>query len=920
MDYKETLNLPRTDFPMRANLTSKEPQILKKWEELDLYSYVRQMRKGRPKFVLHDGPPYSNGHIHIGTALNKVLKDIVMKYKTMRGFDTPYVPGWDTHGLPIELKVASQFEDLKSVSPMELRQKCKEYALRFVNIQREEFKRLGVRGDWKNPYLTLDPAYEANVLSILKKLVEDGAVYREEKPIYWCPHCKTALAEAEVEYHDHISPSIYVKFPLKDEANTYLLIWTTTPWTLPANTGIAVHPEEIYVKVEVNGERWILAEKLLEDVLKRAKAENFNILERFKGTTLEGTVALHPFVERESKIITADFVDMETGTGCVHIAPGHGEEDYLCGFKVHGLPILSPVDDAGIFTKDAGKYVGLFIEDANPKIIEDLKTTGYLVAEEEVTHSYPHCWRCKKPIIFRATPQWFISVDASSLRARVLREIDKVKWYPHWGMNRIRSMVEERPDWCISRQRYWGTPIPALYCENCGNAILNESVLDRVIDIVREEGSNAWYARPVDDFLPEGFACPHCGGTHFRKETDTLDVWIDSGSSFETVLVQDSDQAYPCDMYLEGSDQHRGWFQSSIFLSVAAHDMAPYESVLTHGFVKDDKGRAMSKSLGNVVHPEEIIHKYGADILRLWVASTDYHDDVRLSMGILAQHAETYRKIRNTIRFLLGNLHDFDPVTDAVEKSSLLEIDRWALVKLNRLITEVTEAYENYEFYKVYYLVNRFCNNDMSAFYLDVVKDRLYAERKDSVKRRAAQTVMYEVLIALNRMLAPILSFTMEEVYSYLPGGGGRYKTVQVEEWPEPDPAVEDEGLERKWQLLLALRSDVLKALEEARTMKLIGHSLDARVTFQVFDSSVARVVEGMKPEDLADLFIVSQVAIGTVENDERAYRGEGALIHVERAKGEKCQRCWKISEDVGKEPKWPATCPRCAAVLNGEE
>lgn len=919
MDYKETLNLPKTDFPMRANLTAKEPQILKLWEDMDLYRYVRKMREGRPKFVLHDGPPYSNGHIHIGTALNKILKDIVMKYKTMRGFDTPYVPGWDTHGLPIELKVTSQLEDPKSVSPMELRKKCEEYALHFVDVQREEFKRLGVRGDWENPYLTLAPQYEANVLTIIKKLVEDGSVYREEKPIYWCPHCKTALAEAEVEYRDHTSPSIYVKFQVKDEEKTYILIWTTTPWTLPANTGIAVHPDETYVKVDVNGEKWILAEKLLDDLLRRTEVKNAQILDRFKGTALENLTVLHPFMERESKVILADFVDMETGTGCVHIAPGHGEEDYLYGFKRYGLPILSPVDDAGVFTEDAGKYAGLFVEDANPKIIEDLKNSGYLLAEEEITHSYPHCWRCKKPIVFRATPQWFISVDANDLRARVLREIDRVEWYPHWGMNRIRSMVEERPDWCISRQRYWGTPLPALYCEQCGNAVLDVKVIDRAIEIIREEGSNAWYSRPVEDFLPEGFTCPHCGGNHFRKETDTLDVWIDSGSSFETVLAQDPDQSYPCDMYLEGSDQHRGWFQSSIFLSVAAHDVAPYKSVLTHGFVKDEKGRAMSKSLGNVVHPEEVIKKYGADILRLWVASTDYHDDVRLSMNILAQHVETYRKIRNTIRFLLGNLHDFDPITDSVDVSSLQEIDRWALIRLNRLITDVTEAFDNYEFYKVYYLVNKFCSNDMSAFYLDVIKDRLYAERRDSVKRRAAQTVMYKVLIALNRMLAPILSFTMEEVYSYLPESARRYKTVQVEEWPEPDSDVEDEELERRWDLILDLRSDVLKALEEARNQKIIGHSLDARVLLQIKNDSVAKAVEKIKLEELADIFIVSQVVMDSKFDGPEHFQGDTAIVRVERAVGEKCQRCWKISEDVGKNDKWPATCHRCAAVLDGE-
>jgi len=918
MDYKETLNLPKTAFPMKANLTQKEPAILRMWDEIQLYRYVRQQRKGKPKFVLHDGPPYSNGHIHIGTALNKVLKDIVIKYKTMRGYDTPYVPGWDTHGLPIEIRVTEMLgEEASRITPLELRKKCEEYALKFVDIQRDEFKRLGVRGDWENPYLTLEPEYEARVLSVLKKLVEDGNVYREKKPIYWCPHCKTALAEAEVEYRDHTSPSIYVKFPMKGEDNTYILIWTTTPWTLPANTGIAVHPDEYYVKVRVGDEYWILAEKLMTAVLEKAKVESFEVVERWKGAELDGKKALHPFMGRDSLIFPADYVVMDTGTGCVHTAPGHGEEDYYYGYKKYGLEVISPVDDAGVFTEEAGKYAGLFIEDANPVIVEDLRKSGMLISSEEISHSYPHCWRCKKPVIFRATPQWFISVDHNGLREKVLKEIERVKWYPHWGATRIRAMVEERPDWCISRQRYWGTPIPAVYCEKCGEAILDSKILEKVIEVVRVEGSNAWYEKPVQVFLPDGFRCPKCGGDSFRKETDTLDVWIDSGASFEGVLVHDEDQKYPCDVYLEGSDQHRGWFQSAIFLSVAMHGIAPYDNVITHGFVKDEQGRAMSKSLGNVVHPEEVISKFGADILRLWVASTDYHDDVRLSMNMLSQHVETYRKIRNTIRFLLGNLYDFDCEKHRIAYDKMLPIDKWALMKLHELIKAVTDAYENHEFYKVYYLINNFCVNDMSAFYLDVVKDRLYVERKDSISRRSAQTVMFEVLTTLIKLLAPILTFTMEEVYSHLPEKFRRYKTVQAETWPEYRNEYVDGTLRREWECILRLRGDVLKALEEARSKKLIGHSLDARVTLYPRNSEARKVVEEMGLMQLADIFIVSQLLLDDVAD---GYEGEYAKVKVEKAEGRKCARCWKISLHVGEDPEYPDVCPRCAEVLKEGE
>ncbi|ACM23406.1 isoleucine--tRNA ligase [Thermotoga neapolitana] len=916
MDYKNTLNLPKTSFPMRANLVNKEKAFLKEWEEMDLYNYVLEQRKGKPLFVLHDGPPYANGHIHIGTALNKILKDIVVKYKTMRGYRAPYVPGWDTHGLPIEHRVSQELGDrIKEMSPAEIRKKCEEFALKFVEIQKEEFKRLGVRGDWNNPYITLKPDYEVKILDVFKTLVEQGNVYRSLKPIYWCPRCRTALAEAEIEYHDHRSPSIYVKFRSKDDPNLYIVIWTTTPWTLPANVGIALHPDFEYSVVKVGDERWVIATDLLETFSRETGVDCSEVVEKIRGKDLEGKEFQHPiFEDKTSRVILADYVSLETGTGCVHIAPGHGEEDYVYGHVKYGLPIVSPVDEEGRFTDEAGKYRGMFIEDSNRVIIEDLKEKGILVHASTITHSYPHCWRCKGPVIFRATEQWFISVDHNNLRQRVLEEIDRVKWIPEWGRNRIRSMVEERPDWCISRQRVWGTPIPAVKCKECGEVTLDPKVIEHFMKIVEKEGTNAWFEKDVEELIPDDFRCPKCGARSFEKMLDTLDVWIDSGSSFEYITTRE-DHPFPLDMYLEGSDQHRGWFHSSIFLAVAKRGSAPYKEVLTHGFIKDELGRKMSKSLGNVVDPMEVVEKYGAEILRLWLASSDYFNDIKISMRIVEQQTEVYKKIRNTFRFLLGNLEDFDPELDRVPYEKLLTIDKWALGRLQEIIKRATEYYDSYEFSKVYNLVVKYCTTELSSLYLDVVKDRLYVEAKDSLYRRSAQTVMHEILIALMKILAPIMTFTMEEVYSHLHEKDRKYKTVQAEYWPEYREDLIDKKIMEDFEKLLSIREDVLKALEEKRQQDVIGHSLDAEVILVPRNDSVKALLEEYR-DVLEELFIVSKVSLSDGSGE---LKGELVEVTAKHAEGEKCQRCWKYTTEISRSEEFPAVCPRCLAVLKGE-
>ncbi len=910
MDYRETLNLPNTTFPMRANLVEKEPHILERWKKFDIYRYILKMREDRPTFILHDGPPYANGAIHIGTAMNKVLKDMVIRYKTLRGFRTPYVPGWDTHGLPIEHRVTSMLkEKAESMSPQEIRRECEKFAREQIEIQKSQFQRLGVIGDWDNYYATLDPEYEYRVYTIFEKFVEEGYVYREKKPVLWCVTCGTALAQAEIEYRDHVSPSIYVKFKMKD-ADEYIVIWTTTPWTLPGNTGIAVHPNENYVRLKVDHEVWIVAERLLDQFTKQLNLNDYDVIDSFSGRSLEGRIALNPLFGRDSKIILADFVDMETGTGCVHIAPGHGEEDYDYGYKVYGLDVLSPVDEKGRFTEEAGKYKGLNVFDANKLIIEDLKNAGVLLHASTLIHSYPHCWRCKNPVIFRATEQWFISIDKNDLRKRLLEQIEKVTWIPEWGKNRIASMIEERPDWCISRQRVWGIPIPAFRCESCGHVNLDVELIKHFAQIVREKGTNAWFELSEQDLLPNGYVCKNCGSSHLEKTNDTLDVWIDSGASFEAVLNARPELTFPADMYLEGSDQHRGWFNSSLVLSVVKHGQPPYRTVLTHGFIKDEEGKKMSKSLGNVVDPLEVCSKYGADVLRLWLASSDYFNDIRISYNILMQQVEVYKKIRNTIRYLLGNLYDFTP-KDVVPYEKLLPIDKWALGRLQQVIETVTDGYENYEISKVYNTLVKYCSVELSAVYLDIVKDRLYVERKDSLKRRSAQTVLREILKSLLVMLSPILTFTCEEAYSYLCEEDRKFETIHAENWPQYREEWVDQKLMKDFENLLEVRDVALKSLEEARQAGMIGHSLDAKLKLRIGDEELLKLLYEYR-DILEEFFIVSQVEIEKCE--------EKIQVIVENADGEKCERCWKYHPLTNKDGRFPGICPRCVTVLEGEK
>ncbi|AEF95122.1 Isoleucyl-tRNA synthetase [Desulfotomaculum nigrificans CO-1-SRB] len=924
MDYGKTLNLPQTDFPMRGNLPQREPEILKKWAEIDLYHKVQEKNQGKPKYILHDGPPYANGHIHLGHTLNKVLKDMVVKYRSMSGYDAPYVPGWDTHGLPIEQQaIKSLGINRHQVSPVEFRHKCKEYALNFAKIQSEEFQRLGVRGDWDHPYYTLIPQYEATQIRVFGEMAKKGYIYKGLKPVYWCASCETALAEAEVEYADKTSPSIYVKFPVKDgkgvlPQDASVVIWTTTPWTLPANVAISVHPEFAYVVATVNGEKVVVARELLESFKQAVGADNAEILAALKGEQLERVTCRHPFVDRESLVILGDHVTLDAGTGCVHTAPGHGEEDFEVG-KKYNLPVLAPLDNKGRFTAEGGKFAGQFILDANKTIVEELKERGALMAHGHIKHQYPHCWRCKNPIFFRATEQWFASVEG--FRQEALKAIRNVKWVPAWGEDRIYNMVEGRGDWCISRQRTWGVPIPIFYCNECGKEIITEETIAHIQELFKEHGSDIWFAKEANELVPPGLTCHHCGkGKDFRKETDIMDVWFDSGSSHLAVLDQKElwpDLHWPADLYLEGSDQHRGWFNSSLSTSVAVTGKPPYKAVLTHGFVVDEKGRKMSKSLGNVVDPLKVINQMGADILRLWVSSADYRGDLSVSQNILKQMTESYRKIRNTARFLLGNLYDFDPAKDKVDYADLPELDRVALMELHKLIKRVLAAYENYEFHVVYHAIHNFCVLDMSAFYLDIIKDRLYTAPPASRERRAAQTVLYEVLDALVRLLVPVLAFTTEEIYQHMPVVGERLPSVQLLDMPRANLEYIDVNLERKWDKIYAVRKEVLRALEMARQNKVIGNSLEAKVDLYV-DGEVAELLTPMAGE-LATIFIVSGVKLNPLaQMPEGAMKAEDMdlAVQVSPAPGAKCERCWMYHEEVGHDREHPTLCPRCADVL----
>lgn len=915
MDYKDTLLMPKTEFPMRGNLPKREPEIQAKWEEMDIYNKVQDRTKGRPMFVLHDGPPYANGDIHMGHALNKILKDIIVRHKSMTGYNAPYVPGWDTHGLPIEQALTNKGVKRKEMTVAEFRKLCEEYAYGQIDSQRTQFKRLGVRGDWENPYITLKPEYEAQQIKVFGEMAKKGYIYKGLKPVYWSPSSESALAEAEIEYKDKRSPSIYVGFKVADgknvlDADTQIVIWTTTPWTIPANLGISVHPELTYVVVEEKGSKYLVAEDLLASVTKEVEWENPQVVKTVKGAELEHILAKHPLYDRDSLVMLGEHVTTDAGTGCVHTAPGHGEDDFHVGQK-YGLDVLCPVDDRGVMTKEATGFEGLFYDEANKPITEKLETAGALLKLTFITHSYPHDWRTKKPVIFRATAQWFASIK--DFRTDLMEAVKETKWVPAWGETRLFNMVRDRGDWCISRQRAWGVPIPVFYAEN-GDPIITDETINHVSNLFREHGSNIWFEREAKDLLPEGFS--HAGSPNgkFTKETDIMDVWFDSGSSHQAVLLERDDLQRPADLYLEGSDQYRGWFNSSLSTAVAVTGKAPYKGVLSHGFALDGEGRKMSKSIGNVVVPAKVMNQLGADILRLWVASVDYQADVRVSDPILKQVAEVYRKIRNTFRFLLGNLDDFDPAVNKVAYENLREVDQFMLVKLNKLIKTVRNAYENYEFAGIYHAINNFCTLDLSAFYLDFAKDILYIEGADHKDRRAIQTVLYESLHALTKLVAPILSHTADEVWSFIPSV--KEESVQLTDMPVHEELPKAKALEEKWTSFMKLRDDVLKALEEARNEKVIGKSLTAKITLYVNDQ-VRELLDSID-ENLEQLFIVSAFELaGKLEDaPENAVKFENTAIVVTKAKGETCERCWVVTPEVGKVEEFNTLCPRCADVV----
>lgn len=932
-DYKETLNLPDTTFPMRANLVQREPETLTFWEKTGAYCAMHTASGQKGRYVLHDGPPYANGHIHLGHAMNKVLKDIIVKSRNLMGESAQFVPGWDCHGLPIEHKVEQELKAKKKDLPANVvRNICREYAAKFVGIQRDEFKRLGVFGTWEEPYLSMNPKYEAATEHELANFMATDAVQRSKKPIHWCASCHTALAEAEVEYDDHTSPSIFVRFPLPDPeltkrvpqadpAKAYVVIWTTTPWTIPDNMGVALHPEFDYVLAEHAGEQYILAEELLAGSAKTFGWEMPKVLARFKGALLEGLKARHPFYNRDSLVVLGEHVTLDAGTGAVHTAPGHGREDYDVGLK-YGLEIYSPIDDAGRFYDAVPFFGGMQVFESNPHVIEKLKEVGALLHVGKITHSYPHCWRCKNPVFFRATTQWFIMMDHNNLRARALRAIrNEVSWVPAWGEERIYSMIENRPDWCISRQRTWGVPIVALLCENCGEAWQDADWAHGIADrfAVHKHGCDYWFEAPLEDIVPKGLKCPHCGADRWKKETDILDVWFDSGTSWAAVLKQRPECAYPADLYLEGSDQHRGWFHSSLLVSVGTQGQAPYKGVLTHGYVVDGEGKKMSKSVGNVVSPQDVIKKYGAEILRIWVSSVDYREDIRYSDEIISRLVDAYRRIRNTARFLLGNINDFTPA-DLMPLGELDPLDRFALFFTLSAHGKIQDAYREFEFHKVYHTLHNLCITDLSAFYLDVLKDRLYSYAPKSRERRSAQTALYYILLILLRDMAPVLSFTAEEAFQTLPVAlRGNAKTVFA--MPEPDLSALpfDEAAQQAWATLQEVRAAVTKAIEPLRKDGTVGHVLDTKVTLYA-DDALRAVLEGLKT-DLRALFIVSQLVIAPLNTaPDSAFRPEelpDLAIVVDKAEGEKCARCWIYSTELGRDAAYPDVCPRCTAVLH---
>jgi len=929
-DYNKTINLPRTDFPMRAGLPVREPLMLKAFEDAELYQKLMEKNGGKPKFILHDGPPYANGNIHIGTAMNKILKDIIVRHRNMAGFCAPYVPGWDTHGLPIEsaiLKDKKVKRDELTIG--EFRDKCRDFALDFVDKQREQFKRLGVIGDWANPYLTLAPAFEAKQVEVFGAMAEKGYIYKGLKPVYWCPHDETALAEAEIEYADDACTSLYVKFAVKDDhgklsqyadlSNLYFVIWTTTTWTLPGNLAISLNADFDYILMEApSGEVYIVAKELAGAVAKAAGIESYNTLATLKGCEFDLMVAQHPFYDRDSIVLNGSHVTLEAGSGCVHTAPGFGADDFAVCREYdqnHGtsLGIIVPVNSRGVMTDEAGQFAGLYYSKANDAILEVLNERGALLASAPMVHPYPHCWRCKHPIIYRATEQWFCSITA--IKEAAIASCDSIKWNPEWGKERMVSMIAERNDWCISRQRVWGVPIPIFYCEKCGKDIVTPATIAKISTLFRAHGSNVWFDQTADELVPDGFTCPFCGHGHFTKETDIMDVWFDSGSSHAAVLDERPELRSPADVYLEGGDQYRGWFQSSMLTSIAAKGVAPYRQIITHGWTVDGEGKAMHKSSGNAVAPEEIIKDYGADMLRLWVSSADYRQDMRISKEILKQLSDAYLKIRNTARYMLGTLDGFNP-HQLVAVADMTELDRWALARLNELVKKVRASYESYEFHSVYRAIYSFCVVDMSNFYLDIIKDRLYCDGTYSIARRSAQTAMYIILDGMTRMLAPILAFTGEELWQAMThDSSADSESVLFNDIPVYDPALTLTPAQAdRWEKAAALRTDVNKALELARGEKRIGKSLEANVTLFISDAALLAAVEDI---DLAQLCIVSRATV--LRGEGEGFHGEncpGLTVVVDSATAPKCPRCWMHSERIGGQGEHEELCPRCAAVV----
>ena len=925
MDYKATLNMPKSGFPMRAGLPKREPEMLKHWEEMDLYNVMLKKNEGKPRFALHDGPPFSNGGLHMGHALNKSLKDFITRSYAMRGYYTPYIPGWDNHGMPIESAIIKEQKlNRKAMSVADFRTACHQYADKYIGIQMEGFKRIGVLGDWEHPYKTMDPGFEAEEVKVFGAMYKKGYIYKGLKPVYWCYHDETALAEAEIEYQDDPCTTVYVKFPMHDDlgklshldkSKLSFVIWTTTIWTLPGNLAIALHPDESYaiVRNDDNGEMYIVAEALVEKVMAVGKVEHYTVVETHPGNFYENMLAQHPFLPKTSRLVLADYVTMDSGTGCVHTAPGFGADDFnICraydkaGKTNIGVPV--PVNARGVMTDE--RYNGQFYAKGNDLVVEDLEAEGFLLAKENITHSYPHCWRCKHPIIYRATEQWFCSVDA--IKDAAVKACDGIQWKPDWGKDRMTGMITERNDWCISRQRVWGVPIPIFYCAKCGKDIVTPETIRRVSDLFRAHGSNIWFDKTADELVPEGLVCPECGHAHFTKESDIMDVWFDSGSTHAAVLEERPELHFPADMYMEGGDQFRGWFQSSLLTSVASKGCAPYKSVLCHGWVVDEQGKQMHKSAGNGVEPSEIIKDYGADIIRLWVASSDYTVDVRAGKNIFKQLSEAYRKIRNTARFILGNLDGFDPNTDCVADDQLQDIDRWALAALDDLIANTNAGYAVYDFNKVYHAVYNFCVVAMSNFYLDVTKDRLYCT--NGAGRKAAQTTMYKILVALDKIIAPILCFTSQEIWDFLPKTEGMNKYVVFEEMPKAGQYAADDAFKAKWAQLIAVRDEVKKVLEQARAEKTIGASLEAAVTLYCNDA-VYDLLNSIPMDELADLMIVSHVELVKGEGGA-ASAVEGLGVAAAHATGEKCERCWKYSASIGTHAAHPTLCARCASVV----